>query len=68
MLGGEELMRASRSPAIMADAAHAILSRGLDFTGNFCIDEALLRETGVTDFAPYAMDPTVEPLPDFFVD
>jgi citronellol/citronellal dehydrogenase len=68
MLGGEDLMRASRSPAIMADAAHAILSRGLDFTGNFCIDEALLRETGVTDFAPYAMDPTVEPLPDFFVD
>jgi citronellol/citronellal dehydrogenase len=68
MLGGEDLMRASRSPAIVADAAHVILARGLEFTGNFCIDEVVLREAGVTDFAPYAMDPTIEPLPDFFVD
>jgi citronellol/citronellal dehydrogenase len=52
----------------MADAAHLIMSRGLEFTGNFCIDEQLLRDSGVTDFARYAMDPNVEPLPDFFVD
>jgi citronellol/citronellal dehydrogenase len=68
MLGGDDMMRASRSPAIMADAAHLIMSRGLEFTGNFCIDEQLLRDSGVTDFARYAMDPNVEPLPDFFVD
>jgi citronellol/citronellal dehydrogenase len=68
MLGGEDMMRASRTPAIMADAAWAILTKGLDFTGQFVIDEAMLRSEGVTDFGPYAVDPKVEPLPDFFVD
>jgi citronellol/citronellal dehydrogenase len=68
MIGGEELMKASRSPAIMADAAYAILTKGLEFTGNFCIDEDLLRSEGVTDFAQYRMDPNTEPMPDFFVD
>jgi citronellol/citronellal dehydrogenase len=68
MLGGEDMMRASRTPAIMADAAWAILTKGLDFTGQFIIDEAMLRSEGVTDFSPYAVDPKVEPLPDFFVD
>jgi citronellol/citronellal dehydrogenase len=68
MLGGEDMMRASRTPAIMADAAWAILTKGLDFTGQFVIDEAMLRSEGVTDFTPYAVDPKVEPLPDFFVD
>ncbi len=68
MLGGEELMKSSRSPAIMADAAHAILTRDASFSGNFCLDEDVLREEGVTDFLKYRMDPNVEPLPDFFVD
>lgn len=68
MLGGEDMMRASRKPDIMADAASAIFTKGLDFTGNFLIDEAFLREQGVSDFAKYAVDPAVEPLPDFFVD
>jgi citronellol/citronellal dehydrogenase len=68
MLGGEDMMRASRKPDIMADAAWAILTKGLDFTGRFVIDEAMLRDEGVTDFARYAVDPAVEPLPDFFVD
>ncbi|MEW5742135.1 MAG: NAD(P)-dependent oxidoreductase [Myxococcota bacterium] len=68
MLGGDDLMKASRKPDIMADAAHAILTRDVHFTGRFCIDEEVLREAGVTDFTPYRMDPNVEPTPDFFVD
>jgi citronellol/citronellal dehydrogenase len=68
MLGGDEMMKASRTPEIMADAAWAILTRGLDFTGNFVVDEELLRQDGVTDFLRYAVDPAIEPLPDFFLD
>ncbi|MBM4780571.1 MAG: NAD(P)-dependent oxidoreductase [Archangiaceae bacterium] len=68
MLGGEDMMRASRKPEIMADAAYAIFNKGLDCTGNFFIDEHLLRAEGVTDFKAYQVDPNVEPLPDFFVD
>lgn len=68
MLGGEEMMRSSRKPEIMADAAHAIFTKGLDCTGNFFIDEDVLRAEGVKDFTTYAVDPNVEPLPDFFVD
>jgi citronellol/citronellal dehydrogenase len=68
MLGGEDLMRASRTPEIMADAAHAIFLKGKDFTGNFMIDDDMLRSVGVTDFKKYQVDPNVEPTPDFFVD
>ena len=68
MLGGDEMMKASRTPEIMADAAHAIFSRGLEVTGRFFIDDEVLREAGVTDLNRYRVDPTVEPLPDFFVD
>ena len=68
MLGGDELMRASRKPDIMADAAHAIFLKGKDFTGNFCIDDEVMRAAGVTDFKAYQVDPNVEPTPDFFVD
>jgi citronellol/citronellal dehydrogenase len=68
MLGGDEMMKASRKPDIMADAAHAILTRPLTFSGHFCIDDEVLKEEGVTDFAQYAVDPKVEPLPDLFLD
>jgi citronellol/citronellal dehydrogenase len=68
MLGGEEMMKASRKPEIMADAAHAILTRPMSFSGQFCIDDAVLKEEGVSDFAPYAVDPKAELLPDFFLD
>ncbi len=64
-----EVLRASRSPAIMADAAHAILtSDARTTTGNFFIDEAVLRAAGVSDFDRYALDPGVAPWPDLFVD
>ena len=69
MLGGQEMMEASRTPEIMSDAAHAILTRdSRSCTGNFFIDEDLLREAGVTDFSKYLVKPGTEPLPDFFLD
>jgi citronellol/citronellal dehydrogenase len=68
MLGGDTMMRSSRKPEIMADAAHVILSKDArSFTGRFCIDEEILKESGVKDLSKYAVDPTAELLPDFFV-
>lgn len=54
----EAIFRASRKPAIVADAAHVILLRGSDTcSGNFFIDEEVLREQGVGDFEQYAVSP-----------
>ena len=69
MLGGDELIKRSRIPEIMADAAHAILTRpAREFTGNFCIDDEVLAAEGVTDLGMYSVDPDLEPAPDFFVE
>ena len=69
LLGGEELARRSRKPEIMGDAAHVILTRlSREFTGNFCIDDEVLESAGVTDLSGYAVDPSVELVPDFFVE
>ncbi len=58
-----------RKPEIVADAAHAILTRdSRACTGNFFIDEDLLRETGMKDFSKYQVKPGTEPMPDFFID
>ncbi|MEM7442779.1 MAG: NAD(P)-dependent oxidoreductase [Pseudomonadota bacterium] len=58
-----------RSPEIMADAAHAVLTRpAASTTGNFFIDDEVLAAAGVTDFERYAEDPTKTPYPDFFLD
>jgi len=63
-----ELMDTSRKPEIMADAAHAILIRpAKTTTGNFFMDEDLLRETGVKDFDQYSMKPGAVLTPDFFL-
>jgi citronellol/citronellal dehydrogenase len=68
LLGGDSMMKSSRTPEIMADAAHAVLTRpGADCTGNYFIDEAVLRESGVTDFDHYAVEPGTPLTPDFFV-
>lgn len=68
ILGGEALMRSSRSPDILADAAHAILTKDArSFTGNFIIDDTFLAGEGVTDFDSYRVDPTQPLAPDFFV-
>lgn len=63
------ILRASRKPAIMADAAHAILNRdSRRATGNFYIDETVLREEGVTDFERYAVTPGTSLYTDLFLD
>ena len=68
LLGGDESIRRSRRPEIVADAAHAILVRpSREFTGNFCIDEDVLCAAGVTDFEPYAFVPGADLMPDLFV-
>lgn len=68
LLGGDETIRRCRKPEIMADAAYAILTRpSRTCTGNFFIDEDVLRSAGVTDFTPYAIDASAELLPDFFI-
>ena len=67
-LGGDSIMNISRSPEIMADAAYVILTKNSkEFTGNFCIDDNLLADNGVTDFSQYAEVPFSELAPDFFV-
>ena len=67
-LGGDEIMRLSRTPEIMADAAYEILTKdSKEFTGNFCIDDIVLHEAGVQDFTKYASVPFAELMPDFFV-
>ena len=68
LLGGEPMLRRSRKPSIVADAAHVILTRdSRSCTGNFFLDEELLREAGVEDFQPYAVEPGQELFPDFFI-
>lgn len=68
LLGGPALASRSRTPQIMADAAYIILTKpSRECTGNFFVDELLLREHGVTDFEKYLVTPGVEPTPDFFV-
>jgi citronellol/citronellal dehydrogenase len=58
-----------RKPEIVADAAHAMLTRpARACTGHFAIDEAVLREEGVVDFEPYAVQPGAPLLPDLFLD
>ena len=68
LLGGESMIRQSRTPQIMADAAHVVLtSDARECTGNFFIDEDVLRDHGVEDFDQYAVDPTQQLFPDFFL-
>ncbi|MDX2234344.1 MAG: NAD(P)-dependent oxidoreductase [Hyphomonadaceae bacterium] len=67
-LAGDEGMRMCRTPAIMADAAHWILTRpAKTCTGNFFIDDVVLYGAGVRDFDQYRVDPTRPLMPDFFV-
>ncbi len=68
LLGGDAIMRASRTPEILADAAHMIfLKDAKTFSGNFLIDDTFLFENGVRDFDRYRVDPSVDLAPDFFV-
>ncbi|ARQ00400.1 SDR family oxidoreductase [Pseudorhodoplanes sinuspersici] len=67
LLGGDAIMRMSRKPDIMADAAYAIFNkRAAGFTGHFLIDDSFLYGEGVRDFEPYRVDPTQPLAPVFF--
>lgn len=69
LLGGDAVVKRSRAPRIMADAAHVILTKpSREFTGNFCIDDEVLESAGITDLGAYAVDPSAELVPDFFVE
>uniref|UniRef100_A0A8C9N1P5 Hydroxysteroid dehydrogenase-like protein 2 n=1 Tax=Serinus canaria TaxID=9135 RepID=A0A8C9N1P5_SERCA len=68
MLGGAGIEKQCRKTDILADAAYCILSKPKTFTGNFIIDEVLLREEGVKDFDVYAIAPGHPLMPDFFLD
>jgi citronellol/citronellal dehydrogenase len=69
LLGGEEIIKRSRKPEIVADAAHAILTRpARETTGQFFIDALALKAEGVTDLLSYSVDPTQEAVLDFFLD
>ena len=71
LLGGDEAVRLSRKPAIVADAAYAILCRdSRRCSGQFFIDEEVLHAEGIGDLDHYQVDPEVAPedlLPDFFL-
>jgi citronellol/citronellal dehydrogenase len=67
ILGGDALMRRSRQPDIIADAAYRIFHKPVEFTGRFLIDDSFLAEEGVSDFEPYRADPKETLAPDFFV-
>ncbi|XP_062369127.1 hydroxysteroid dehydrogenase-like protein 2 isoform X1 [Cinclus cinclus] len=68
MLGGAGIEKQCRKTDILADAAYCILTKPKTFTGNFIIDEVLLREEGVKDFDIYAIAPGHSLIPDFFLD
>lgn len=69
MLGDTVKPEHCRKPEIVADAAHWLLTRpARDCTGRFAIDEDVLRESGLSDFEHYAVQPGAALLPDLFLD
>ena len=69
LLGGDFLVQMSRKPDIVADAAfHVLLQSPRSCTGNFFIDEEVLAAAGITDLAPYAVNPGQKLMTDIFLD
>jgi len=68
LLGGKSAIKHSRKPEIVADAAYVILNTpSRECTGNFFIDEEILKEHGIKDFKKYSVDPNMNPYLDFFL-
>ncbi len=68
LLGGDQMIKMSRTPEILADTAYYIFCRNaITCSGRFCIDEEILKEEGITDFSKYAVDPNSELMPDLFL-
>jgi len=69
LLGGEKMVKASRKPEIMGDAAWAVLTRpARECTGNFFVDDEVLAAEGITDLDRYAVEPGTPLFPDFFLE
>ncbi|XP_027258801.1 hydroxysteroid dehydrogenase-like protein 2 [Cricetulus griseus] len=68
MLGGSGVESQCRKADIIADAAYSIFKRPKSFTGNFIIDENILKEEGINNFDVYAITPGHPLIPDFFLD
>jgi citronellol/citronellal dehydrogenase len=68
LLGGDQVVKMSRTPEILADAAYLIFQKpARSFSGHFLIDDSFLAGEGVTDFDQYRVDPRQPLAPDFFV-
>jgi len=69
LLGGDYLMQMSRTPEIVSEAAYYILRRpSTECSGNFFIDEDILRQEGITDLEKYAVNPKQKLMGDLFLD
>ncbi|KAL2781915.1 hydroxysteroid dehydrogenase-like protein 2 isoform 2 [Daubentonia madagascariensis] len=68
MMGGSGIESQCRKVDIIADAAYSIFKKPKSFTGNFIIDENILREEGIKNFDIYAVKPGHPLIPDFFLD
>jgi citronellol/citronellal dehydrogenase len=67
-IGGDRVMRMSRTPDIMADAAYLVFQKpAKSFTGNFLIDDTFLAGQGVADFEKYRVDAGEPLVPMVFV-
>lgn len=70
-VGNAEMLKLARKPSIMADAAlEIVLQDAKTYSGNFLIDEQVLKAAGLQDFSTYKNDPSVDEsklLPDFFI-
>jgi citronellol/citronellal dehydrogenase len=68
LLGGDEIMRRSRKPEIMADAAfHILMRNSRECTGNYFIDDEVLMHEGIMDLSAYAYEEGMELMPDIFL-
>jgi citronellol/citronellal dehydrogenase len=67
LLGGDAIMRMSRKPEILAEAAYRVFQKPVSFTGNFLIDDTFLASEGVSEFDNYRVDPSQPLQVDFFV-
>lgn len=68
-IAGSALGTLGRTPDIMADAAYEVLTRNSrDVSGQFFVDEQVLRDAGVSDFSPYLVTPGTEPMLDLYID
>lgn len=69
MVGGDQMIKMSRKPEILADSAHWILTQNSkEVTGNFFVDDEVMAKMGKTDLSEYSVEPGAELAPDFFVE